>query len=227
MTKFSLAAYIIFGSILGVQSQDFLYPAEVEPPKDLISKIQDSLVSVLSIDFTGDGNDDFICSTISNQIKKDLWITSDYHVVKEQLHYDAYFMFWFIQLDDDPELETYNAWGYPEGIDYYFVDYDYANKSEKSLCNINPVIIDSTQQQVCFWGYPWDISGIFMKDAMILTSIEHEISRDGAEIKHPSWQKTLPIVFFKGKSTQPAAEVNSFEYPRYRTIEQLVKAIKQ
>ena len=208
-------------------AQDFIIPREISPCEEMSSYLEDSIITVLVIDFSGDGEDDFICTTVSDFVKTDWWLTSEMKIVKEQCHYDAYYKFWFIQLDEDPELETYNAWGYPEGIDYYFVDYNFTDKQEKILCYINPVILDSTESKVTFWGYPWDITGIFMNGAEILCSTKHEVQRDGVDMDHPAWQKTLPIVFFRGKSTQPEVQVERFDEPRYMTMKQLITRIKR
>ena len=202
-------------------------PKKIEANDKLKSIVVDSIIETRTIDYTGDGRMDYVCSSICNSIQTDHWITADYVKIKEQNYSDAYYRFWFLQLDNDNELETFSAWGYPEGIDYYFTDINYNTKKETILLYFNPVILDSTNSKIAFWGYAWDIIDIFSRNDKILCSINHKIEQNGAEITIPDWQIILPIVFFKGKSTQPDVEVEPFFDVQYMTIKELMNKVMQ
>lgn len=47
----------------------------------------------------------------------------------------------FMNLDNDLELEVFYATGYEDGIDYYFKDLDLIHGSENLIFYFNPIII--------------------------------------------------------------------------------------
>jgi hypothetical protein len=210
-----------------IHGQTLITPTLIETEGKLKSIIADSIIETRTIDFDGDSKSDFICSAIKDDIITDYWLTSNYIFVKKQCHYDAYYKFWFIQLDNDKELEVFYAWGYPEGIDYWFSDINYNSKEETDILYFNPVILDSTRSKIAYWGYAWDIQDIYGKNGKILCSTNHGINDDGGETTHPNWQSILPIVFFKGKSTQPDMTVEDFSNPEYLKINELINKVRK
>ncbi|WP_299181578.1 hypothetical protein [uncultured Aquimarina sp.] len=108
---------------------------------------------------------------------------------------------WIIDIDHDDLHEIIRAQGYEDGINYGI--YDIVDNNHKSLLFFTPIITDENFPNDLFWGYPWDIDSIIInEDKELLVSLDHSIEREDDYDLTVS-QKTLPVIFFKGKSTQP------------------------
>ncbi|MGY0039202.1 hypothetical protein [Pedobacter sp. NJ-S-72] len=116
---------------------------------------------------------------------------------------DGFHYRWFINLDNDPEPEIYEAIGDEDGADYTFVDQNLKTGKDKTLLYVNPVIIENDKK---YWGYPWDIKDFLArtdgKTVELFCSLKHSITRDGNETALPPGQKQMPVLFFKGHPTQ-------------------------
>lgn len=122
------------------------------------------------------------------------------------------------------------AEGYSDGIDYSFYKISKYNKLDL-LFRFNPVLIDTTDTSpTLFWGYPWDIGDIEIKWVngvpFILSSFEHSIEGDEGMSEVPNWQKKMPAIYFKGKTTQPNMVVTEIVSSKYMSLAQIQSLVK-
>ena len=184
----------------------FTRPLRITTPVKLQQYLKDSINYVEEIDFTGDKIPDFICKMKldSAGAGDEYWVSSNFKKLKKLQYYgDGFHYRWFINLDNDPEPEIYEAIGDEDGADYTFVDQNLKTGKDKILLYINPVIIENDKK---YWGYPWDIKDFLArtdgKTIELFCSLKHSITRDGNETTLPPGQKQIPVVFFKGHPTQ-------------------------
>jgi hypothetical protein len=181
-------------------------------PKEAIGLTTGTFKKGFRVDFNGDGRKDFILEMTSNDRNAsgnmEYWITSDLKEYKKNKKFGLdYDFFWFINLDKDTEPEIFRATGYEDGIDYAIYDQNVSIGKERLLSFVNPVIIENEKT---YWGYPWDISNMILKNednnVFLRVSFDHDIVRD-EEITTPGPSKKFPAVFFYGHSTQPKIRV--------------------
>lgn len=216
-----------------IRSQHYMEkPVVIIPNAKIKSIVKNEIISTLSADFTGDGKMDFICCVKLNNNKseeiKEFWLDSEYRVLKilNKTPYD-YDFYWFLNLDNDPDLEIFHAFGYSDGIDYAFYKQNLKGE-DKLIFYFNPVIIDSTDSIHKYWGYPWDISDIQIKKintkVNVLCSVDHDIKRSG-EITYSENQILMPVIFFVGKSSQKNSKVEEIRNEKWADLEELQKII--
>ncbi len=168
--------------------------------------IKETIDSVETIDFTGDNILDYLVRTEGdkNSVGFEYWVSSDYKIIKKAKYYlDSFHYRWFINLDDDPEPEIYDAVGEEDGADYTIQDQNLITGKDTILLYINPVIIEDG---IKHWGYPWDISTIKARknhhQVQLYCSLDHEIIREGSGEIDPKHQTQKPVIFFDGHHTQ-------------------------
>ena len=178
------------------------------------------------VDFNGDGKKDFIVEMIPSDPNAstniEYWITSELKSFKKKNKYGQdYDYYWFVNLDNDVEPEIFSANGYEDGIDYAIYDHDLKSGKEILLFYLNPIIIEDEKT---YWGYPWDISDIIIKNengkVFLKASIDHDIERDG-EITLPDPTKKFPAIFFYGHSTQKNIKVGQIRNVNWMLINDL------
>lgn len=196
----------------------------------LQNMIKETIDSVETIDFTGDQVLDYIVRTggDKNSIGLEYWISSDYKIIKKTKYYlDAFHYRWFINLDDDPEPEIYDAVGEEDGADYTIQDQNLITGKDTILLYINPVIIEDG---IKYWGYPWDISNIKaiknQHQVQLYCSLSHEIIRDGAWETDPKHQSQMPVIFFDGHHTQDFHPKN-VKNMQWLTLKEIVDKTKR
>lgn len=184
----------------------FTRPLKISTPIKLKEYLKDSIDYVEEIDFTGDKIPDFICKMKCDSagVGDEYWVSSNFKKIKKLQYYSSGFHYrWFINLDNDPEPEIYEATGDEDGADYMFVNQNLKTGKDKTMLYINPVIIQNDKK---YWGYPWDIKDFLVrtdgKTVELFCSLKHSISRDGNETILPPNQKQMPVIFFKGHPTQ-------------------------
>lgn len=184
----------------------FTKPLKVKTSDELKKYLKDSISLVEEVDFTGDKIPDFICKMKPDSTGEgdEYWVTSNFKTIKKLKYYTDGFLYrWFINLDDDPEPEIFEAVGDEDGADYMFIDQNLKTGKDRTLVYVNPVIIENGKQ---YWGYPWDISDFQARSdgrkVELFCSLKHRIVRDGNEISTPPGQKQMPVIFFKGHHTQ-------------------------
>ena len=197
-------------------------------PEPLTELFKGEISSICKVDFTGDNQDDYLVLMTSedkNQyVQNEYWVTSEFLLFKKIKRYnEGIRYFHFVNLDDDPELEFYLAYGYEDGIDYGFFDLNMKTGEDKLLFYFNPIILEDGVE---YWGYPWDISNIMSRyhvdRIQLFSSTNHDIRRDGM-ITIPEDQQILPAIYFEGHSTQPSIHVGKIRRPDWYTVEKLIK----
>jgi len=206
--------------------QGFIEMDTISSNTELRKIVASEIEKTIMVDFTGDGQKDYICQTAFKENQEpvifEYWISSDFKIIiKKQKWIDEYSFYRFVNIDSDPEPELFSASGFPEGIDYCFIDLDLNNGTEDTLFYFNPVIIENDEM---YWGYPWDISDIIIRNEKniieLKTSIDHKIERDG-EITIPQNQTIFPAIFFKGHSTQPRVQVGEIKKIEWMNTEEI------
>ena len=197
-----------------------------EYPTQISERISGSISMVRTIDFNGDNLLDYIISVVEGDDNYRYWILSDFQLIRKEKDYsEDYYFEYYVNIDDDIELEVFVASGYEDGIDYAFYDFD-IHKSKKTLLFLfNPIIIVNDNY---YWGYPWNIEDIILKttDSNILkihSSLNHNIIRDG-NITFPNNQKIFPIIFFQGKKKDKPI-IDSIQDSSWLTLTEIKKMI--
>ncbi len=199
------------------------YPAEIR------AKVNGEIQSVIQVDFTGDSIGDYIIRTVMDKEGRitETWLSSNFLLFNRDVKQlqDIDFIR-FINLDQDPEPEVYSATGYEDGINYALYDLNMKTGKPELLFYFTPIII---ADDVEYWGYPWDTNGFMhqTEDGVIrfYCSIDHAITRDG-EIKHPSDQTLLPVLFLTGHSTQSDITFGEIRNRTWYTLYELKNAVQ-
>ncbi|TPG41964.1 hypothetical protein [Flavobacterium pectinovorum] len=178
-----------------------------------------------AIDFDNDLKKDYICSVYDSKkgVNIEYWITSDYKLfLKNEFHESINYKF-FVNLDNDNLMELFRASGEEDGIDYAF--YDIKNNRLEPLLYFTPMLIDESKSNNYFFGYPWDILEIVISDNKLLMSATDNVERDG-NIFIPKNQDFLPVLFFKGKTTQPEIKFDKKIKSEYVSLEKIIAIVK-
>ena len=147
---------------------NFMIPKKIAVTVNLKKCIKENIETVEEIDFTGDNIPDFLCKAKPDKsgIGNEYWISSEYKIIKTTKYYlDGFYYRWFINLDNDPEPEIFEAIGNEDGADYIITDQNLLIGKDTTLLYINPVIMEKDKM---YWGYPWDIANIKVKTAGML-----------------------------------------------------------
>lgn len=180
-----------------------------------------------TIDFDNDSKKDYICTVYDSkkQANIEYWITSDYKLLFQNEFSESMNYKFFINLDNDNLMELFRCSGEEDGIDYAF--YDIKNNKLEPLLYFTPILIDDSKPNNYYYGYAWDISEIVISDNKLLSAItiNDSIERDG-NIQMPKNQRFLPIIFFKGKTTQPEIKYNKTFKKNYYSLEKIRNSVK-
>lgn len=160
-------------------------------------------VTVYGIDLDSDGKGDFIVH--HNDQFKTCFIKSDLSKRScEKLGYgDGFAYYWFAQLDHSPMLELFSMVGDEDYDDYRLYAFDPDTWQRKVLFGILPVIVarkNDPKRSGIYWGYPWDVRGLFLKPGNPVTiraSFDYQPSYEFDE-RDKGW----PVIFFDGLPTQ-------------------------
>lgn len=192
--------------------------------------IKEKIESVETIDFTGDKIPDYICKTTIDTlgIGNEYWISSEYKTIKKAKYYtDGFYYRWFINLDNDPEPETFEAVGDSDYSIFSINDPNLLTGKDTTLLYINPVIIENKQR---YWGYAWDIHDIRVRkngtDIELFCSLNHKIisyQDDETELK---FQKQMPILFFTGHHTQESGGLSS-KNDQWLSLKEIIRQTKR
>lgn len=178
-------------------SLNLLKPHEIITPIFLTNLFPD-VEKTLTIDFTGDGEKDYLCyvkiKTSKGYYLEENWVTSSSEIMRSNIIHFEYDYKWFIDLDGDNIPEIIKAQGESEGINYGIYKLDFSKKNDSIQFYFNPVI---EYENSFFWGYPWEIEGIEIQQNKIKCTLKHNIIRDGVIIR-PKWQNNFPVIIFKG-----------------------------
>ncbi|WP_374173569.1 hypothetical protein [Flavobacterium tructae] len=203
-------------------------PQEVVISKELRGLIPDVYENVVTetIDFDNDSKKDFICTVYDSKrdINIEYWITSNYKLFLVNEFNGSINYKFFINLDKDDILELFRCSGEEDGIDYAF--YDIKNKKLEPLLYFTPILIDKERPNNYFHGYPWDISEIVVSDHKLLSSVANNIEIDG-NVLVPENQKFLPVIFFKGKTTQPEIKYDKKIKKEYFSLEKIINTVNK
>jgi len=204
----------------------FMKPKKITVTDNLKNCLNEKIETAEEIDFTGDNILDFICKAKADKsgIGNEYWISSEYKIIKTTKYYsDGFYYRWFINLDNDPEPEIFEAIGDEDGADYIIIDQNLLTGKDTALLYINPVVIENDKK---FWGYPWDISNIKVrtngKTIELFCSLNHKIVRNGNEENNPKLQKQMPVIFFTGHHTQESQQHN-IKNSQWLTLKEIIR----
>ncbi len=194
---------------------------------------------VEAIDFTGDGVEDFIVSVDPDQVipgrtfsTKELWITSDYRIVRTpQLFRTPIFERWFVNLDADPEPEIVTCAGYEDGIDYWIDDQTDALGRTAFLFRFLPVasIEDADEGPRAVWIDREQLRGTAVRRVAaghgIVCSFDYdsEALMEMVQLPPEPPQTALPLLFFALEpADHQAPTVLALRSTAPRTLEEMV-----
>ena len=215
-------------------------PQKIKTPPQILETTPEFILKTETVDFNGDNKLDFIV-LFQKQDKWrspygirefEWWYTSSFEVVKKIQKSNVRFDYrWFINLDNDFEPEIVSARGYSDGMTYAFYDQNPINWSEKIILSFNPILLDaSNKSKEYYWGYPWDLTNIISRIdkgmIQIRCSLDHDIIRD-SENYVPKWQKTLPVIFFTGKTTKPSVKVAPIRKVQWLTLQEIIEKVRR
>jgi hypothetical protein len=211
-------------------------PKLIPTPVKIKRMLKSPIAETKAIDFDGDRKLDFIVYVRSNvPIDSDvygteIWITSNFKIVKRTPKYNATADFkWFVNLDDDPVPEIVSAFGYEDGIEYSVSKQNLKTGHDTKLFLFNPVLRGRGRD---LWGYPWDIADIQARRKgnyfELLCSFDHDVEGDFHTIELPDWQKTVPVIFFAGESTQPeTAQVEAIRTSQWLDLSSIARRARR
>ncbi len=218
-------------------------PAPCDAPPWL-KEIVRGLKSCQCVDFTGDGVPDYIALGATSQVENktdgtplgdEWWVTSDRHVVvKRTRWYADHNYIWLARLDAGLQPIIISAYGFAEGIEYTLQKLDLSTGTFTILFYFDPVLVEADGQ--LYHGYPWDVSDILAEGTGGTTRLRAAMrprpAADAPRVgdpgmgdngRMPDRQKMVPVLFFAGRSTQPAiARLGPLESRGYR-LDELVR----
>jgi hypothetical protein len=192
-------------------TRSWIVPAPCRLPAKLTARFK-PFASVVCIDFTGDGQLDFIAlAKRSPKADSDLegtewWIASNGQVIRRAPVYSSDHAYrWFQKLDRDPVPTIISAQGYSDGIDYTVQKLDLKTGKLKRLFYFEPVLVEADGHQ--FHGYPWDVSRLqtMVRNGDVLLRVEirpRNTFDDESNDNQGNQQQCIPMLFFDGTSTQ-------------------------
>ncbi len=208
---------VVFPSNIG--ATEMMAPKKCSPPKWLSAKLP-KIGECKGVDFTGDGELDFIVICLPEKkqdengsyiLGEEYWVTSSRKILLHRTAYPSdHNYLWFKNLDEDPVPEIISAWGFSEDIDYTIKKIDLNAGKIEVLFWFEPVIIEASGN--CYHGYPWDINNIECVEennsVSLLVQIRPRMPNEGKgkftdNQGMPDSQVKMPMVVFRGKSTQP------------------------
>ncbi|WP_134151057.1 hypothetical protein [Flavobacterium sp. 270] len=193
-------------------------PQKVEISEKLKSKIPKNL-KILKSGKVNLNNDliIFICLTLDEKTGEynEYWFSNE-EIKLINKFYSESNKKWFVNIDDDPELEMLKINEEDTYTDCAFYDINVKDLKANIIFNIQPVILRDDKK---YWGYSADIEDIILKDKKLLTTIENNIP-DYEEKKMNLNQKKLPIIYFKSdKKELDILEEKTGTYEFMNTLE--------
>lgn len=216
--------------------QSWMVPLPCELPARFRGRFK-PFASVVCVDFTGDGQDDFIAfekpSSKHNAEQQsdaggvEWWITSSGRVIRRaQIYSSDHAYRWFQKLGRSAVPTIISAWGYSDGIDYTVQQLDLKTGKLRHLFFFEPVLVESDGKQ--YHGYPWDVSRLqtLIRHGEVLLRAEirpRTTSDDESNDNENNRQQCIPVLFFDGTSTQPTLAREAPRRGRWTSLDAIVK----
>ncbi len=205
-----------------VNAATMVAPTSCEPP-EWLPAIVAGLTRCECVDFSGDGNLDFVALGASSSppglsgevpLGDEFWITSERRVVVSQTlwAFDHRYR-WFARLSGRSQPEIISATGFSDGIDYTVQRLDLTSGRFSVLFFFYPVLVETDGHQ--YHGYPWDLTDILVSGPAKAPRLRAALrprsqsarsdasDGDGDNEGMPASQRQVPMLFFSGRSTQP------------------------
>lgn len=161
----AIAALAVGASPCVVDAADWgalVEPKQIEPTDDLRAIAGRDIQRAVSVDFNGDGVEDYIVwapyagpevpgKTFSNT---EYWITSEYRVARTRpLYVTPIYKRWLVNLDDDPEPEILVESGYEDGSDFLLYDQTDGLRGQELLLHVQPMLVSEEMDGIRHaWG---------------------------------------------------------------------------
>jgi hypothetical protein len=207
----------------------FIKTENINIPDKIKNGLSEKIESCESIDFNGDGLNDYICRAENGDkgVKNEYWFFSDFTFYKKRwVTSEGAYHRHFINLDEDPEPEYFEAELYCDGADYSLVDQNLKTKVDSLVLYFNPAIISDGK---IYWGYPDDITDIITHKESnyysLYCSLNHKVIREGNEEMDPIHQKQLPVIFFKGKHNDISMMDENIKELKFSKLNQIISTI--
>lgn len=184
---------------------------EFPPTDDLLALCGPNVQRAETVDFNGDGVEDYIVSVPADEevpgktyTTKEYWITSEYQVVRTRQYFRTpIYDRWFVNLDDDAEPELLVCAGYEDGVDCVFRDQTDGLRAQEFLLQFVPIMLADTDDDTPHtWGLPDTPDGVRVvrgpDTGTLACSFDFElepwVELGAADPREP--QLTIPMVFF-------------------------------
>ncbi|MDL2142849.1 hypothetical protein QQY79_09995 [Flavobacterium tructae] len=178
------------------KEKSLVEPEKIEASESLKNKIPKNL-KIVKTEKVNLNNDltIFICLTLDEKKGEysEYWFSSNEEIKQINKFYSESNKKWFVNIDEDPELEMLKIITEEGYIDCAFYDVDKNSFNSNVIFNFDPLILKDDKK---YWGFSGDIDDIILKDKKLLTTIENDIP-DYEERKMSVNQKKLPILYFK------------------------------
>ncbi|MCC9016443.1 hypothetical protein [Flavobacterium lipolyticum] len=207
------------------KEKSLVEPEKIEASESLKNKIPKNL-KIVKTEKVNLNNDltIFICLTLDEKKGEynEYWFSSNEEIKQINKFYSESNKKWFVNIDEDPELEMLKIITEEGDIDCAFYDVDKNSFNSNVIFNFDPLILKDDKK---YWGFSGDIDDIILKDKKLLTTIENNIP-DYEEKKMSVNQKKLPILYFKSdkKDLDSIEEkIGSFEFMNINEIREKIK----
>lgn len=207
------------------KEKNMIEPEKIETSEKIKSSIPENL-KILNTKKVNLNNKTtiFICLTI-DEVKgeyNEYWFSNNEEIKLIDKFYSESNKKWFVNIDDDPELEMVKIISDEGSINCAFYNVDTQNLKSNVVFNFDPVILKDDKR---YWGYANDISDIILKDKKLLTTIENGIP-DYEEKRMSKNQKKTPIIYFSSDKKDLdiiEEKIENFEFMSIDEIKQKIK----
>ncbi|MNX20845.1 hypothetical protein D3C86_507970 [compost metagenome] len=197
ITKISLCIIFTFFMLISCSKEkNMREPEKVELSEKLKREIPKNLkiIKTEKVNLKNDLNI-FICLTLDEKTGEynEYWFSNEEKIKQVNKFYSESNKKWFVNIDDDPELEMVKIITEEGSVDCAFYNINLDNLKPNIIFNFDPIILKNEKK---YWGYSGDIDDIILKDKKLLVTVENNIP-DYEEKKMSANQKKLPIIYFE------------------------------
>lgn len=213
-------------------AQEVKVEKEIETPAMLDSVVtafdnNDSIIKTKTVDFTGDGRDDYICRCNNHY---EIWIDADLKIVKTRDFQEFLEKQCFVNIDNDPQPEIINRYSYPEGVDDVVYKQNFVTGKDSALF-FSTVFVINDKKELFWFPYTENTTIITKKvgnQNKVYCSLANQTWLFIEEAYFPEDQELLPILFFSSPTTENLEQYHQpIDSLQWLSIDEIVKGIKK